>query len=213
MQIPDINLDTMTDLAMRQIVIQLLNLIEALAAENAALRVENQQLRDEVARLKGGSGKPDLKPSVKSSPHDHSSEAERQVRTPRGKPKKNATLTVTHEERCAVDPAELPSDAVRHGTRDTIVQRLRSAFSAPPRKRSFHCSISATVRPCLRAASAAVVSPRRISSTRATRRLAVQRLRVSSLLTCSLLISSTSSSDYCSVGHLGGLTVQGGSIA
>ena len=79
MQIPDINPETITDLATRQIVIQLLNLIEALAAENAALRVENQQLRDENARLKGGSGKPDRKPSVKPSPHDHSSGAERQV--------------------------------------------------------------------------------------------------------------------------------------
>ena len=74
MPIPDINPDTITDLAMRQIVIQLLNLIEAQAADIAALRAENQQLRNENARLKGGSGKPDLKPSVKSSPHDHSSE-------------------------------------------------------------------------------------------------------------------------------------------
>ena len=127
MPIPDINPDTITDLATRQIVIQLLNLIEALAAENAALRAEIQQLRDENARLKGGSGKPDLKPSVTPAPHDHSSEAERQTRTPRGTPKKNATLTVTHEERCAVDRAELPPDAVRHGTRDTIVQQLRIA--------------------------------------------------------------------------------------
>jgi hypothetical protein len=127
MPIPDLNPDTITDLATRQIVIQLLNLIEAQAADIAALRAENQQLRDELAWLRGGSGKTDSKPSVKPVPHDHSSEAERQTRTPRGKPKKNATLTVTHEERCVVDPATLPPDAVRHGTRDTIVQRLRIA--------------------------------------------------------------------------------------
>lgn len=60
MQIPDINLDTITDLTTRQIVVQLLNLIEALAAENAALRGENRQLRDENARQKGSSGKPDI---------------------------------------------------------------------------------------------------------------------------------------------------------
>jgi hypothetical protein len=41
MPIPDINPDTMTDLATRQIVIQLLNLIEAQAADIAALRAEN----------------------------------------------------------------------------------------------------------------------------------------------------------------------------
>ena len=126
MQIPDINPESISNLATRQIVIQLLNVIEALAAENAALRVENQHLRDEVARLKGRSGKPDIKPPTPPAapPSDHSSEAERRTRTPRGKPTKNDTLTVTHEERCVVDPATLPPDAVRHGTTDAIVQRL-----------------------------------------------------------------------------------------
>ena len=112
MQLPDVNLDAISDPATREVIQQLLNIIEALAAENAALRAENQQLRDEVARLKGSSGKPDIKPSVKPPPADHSSEAERQTRTPRGKPKKNETLTVTREERRTVDPATLPPDAL-----------------------------------------------------------------------------------------------------
>jgi len=123
MQLPDVNLETIPDLATRQSVAQFLNLIEAQAAEIAALRVENQQLRDELARLKGGSGKPNITPSV-PLPADHSSEAERQTRTPRGKPKKNATLTVTREERCVVDPATLPAGARFNGTRATIVQDL-----------------------------------------------------------------------------------------
>lgn len=131
MQIPDINPATIPDLATRQIVIQLLNLLELLAAENAALRVENQNLRDEIARLKGRSGKPDLKPPTPPSPPpaDHSSEAQRRTRTPRGKPKKHDTLIVTHEERCVVDPATLPPDAVRHGTTTAIVQRLHLAVA------------------------------------------------------------------------------------
>ena len=57
-------------------------------------------------------------------PADHSSEVERQTRTPRGKPKKNETLTVTREERCVVDPATLPEGARFNGTRETIVQNL-----------------------------------------------------------------------------------------
>ena len=82
---------------MRAVAVQLPNLIEAQAADITALRTANQQLRDEFARLKGGSEKPALKPSVKPAPHDHSSEAERRTRTPRGKPKKKETLIVTHE--------------------------------------------------------------------------------------------------------------------
>ena len=123
MQLPDVNLDALTDLATRQLVAQLLNLIEAQAAEIATLRLEVQQLRDELARLKGSSGKPDIKPSV-PPPADHSSEQERHTRTPRGKPSKNATFTVTREERCVVDPATLPADARFNGTRETIVQDL-----------------------------------------------------------------------------------------
>jgi len=123
MQLPDVNLDAISDLATRQLVAQLLNIIEAQAAEIAALRLEVQQLRDENARLKGGSGKPDIKPPV-APPSDHSSEAERHTRTLRGKPQKNATLTVTREQRLLVAPASLPPDAVRHGTTEVIVQDL-----------------------------------------------------------------------------------------
>jgi hypothetical protein len=124
MQIPDINLDAIPDLGTRQVVGHLLNLIETLAAENAALRVEVQQLRDENARLKGGSGKPDVKPPVPLAPPDHSSEVERRTRTPRGKPNKNATLIITREQRCVVDPATLPPEAIRHDTAEVIVQDL-----------------------------------------------------------------------------------------
>jgi Transposase IS66 family len=123
MQLPEINLDAISDLATREVVRQLLNIIEAQAAEIATLRAENQQLRDENARLKGGSGKPKLKPSV-PPPTDHSSEAERHTRTPRGKPKKNQTLSVTREERRVVDPALLPPDARFNGVRESIAQNL-----------------------------------------------------------------------------------------
>jgi hypothetical protein len=124
MQIPDVNLDALPDLATRQLVRQLLNVIEVLAAENMAQRTEIQHLRDEVARLKGGSAKPEITPPVPPASPDHSSEAERRTRTPRGKPKKNATLTVTREQHCVVAPERLPVDAVRHGTTEVIVQDL-----------------------------------------------------------------------------------------
>lgn len=123
MQIPDVKLDAISDPATREVVRQLLNLIETLAAENAALRQELQQLRDQNARLKGGSCKPDIKPPT-SPATDHSSEAERRQRTPRGKPKKNASLTITREWPCRLEPSTLPPDAVRHDTAEVIMQDL-----------------------------------------------------------------------------------------
>ena len=48
MQIPDLNPKSITDPVTRQIVIQLLDMIETLPAKYVTLRVENQDLRDDV---------------------------------------------------------------------------------------------------------------------------------------------------------------------
>src|SRR5690606_34423967 len=118
MQLPDVNLEAISDPATREVIQQLLNAIETLVAENAALRLEVQHLRDENARPRVGSWKQDIKPSVKPTPTDHSAEAERHTRTPRGKPTKRQTHVVTREQRCVVDPAPLPPDARFNGTRE-----------------------------------------------------------------------------------------------
>ncbi len=125
MQIPDINLDAIIDPATRQVVGQLLNLIALLSAENQTLRVANQQLRDALARLKGGSGKPDSKPpTALVDPADHSSERERHSPKPRQKGRKIGILVPTRTEHCLVDPVSLPPDAIRHATTEVIVQDL-----------------------------------------------------------------------------------------
>src|SRR5262249_9760574 len=115
-----------TDPAARQVIGHLLNLIETLVADNQALRAENQQLRDENARLKGGSGKPDVKPPTSSPPpRDHSSERERHTPKPHQKERKLAIQAPTRTQRCVVDPATLPPDAIRYDTTEVIVQDLR----------------------------------------------------------------------------------------
>lgn len=54
----------------------LLNLIEMLASDNARLRQENQVLKDEINRLKGEQGKPEIKANIKKN-GNISSEKER----------------------------------------------------------------------------------------------------------------------------------------
>lgn len=88
--------------------IQLLNVIEPLAAEHAALRVGIWRLRDENVWLKARSGKSNIKPPTPPPPPpaDHSSEAERRTHTHRGKSRTNEGLIVTQEERYVVDSSD-----------------------------------------------------------------------------------------------------------
>src|SRR5262252_5616216 len=87
--------------------------------------------------------------------------------------------------------------------------RARSAFSAPSRKRSRHSSTSATLTPCRRAASAAVVSPLSTLITRVARCFAVQRCTSSDC--CSSAICHLARSlDLCTIG---GSISKGSSIA
>ena len=54
----------------RQAVVLLLNLVEELKQETLTQRAEIQRLRDEINRLKGEQGKPDIKASKKPSEDD-----------------------------------------------------------------------------------------------------------------------------------------------
>lgn len=114
-------LERIADEGARRAIRALLNLVEALRAENQALRADVQRLRDEVARLKGEQGKPEVKPATKP---DLSSERER--RQPRAWRKgcKQAQLVVDRTERLVVERAALPADAEFKGYERVIVQDL-----------------------------------------------------------------------------------------
>ena len=73
---PDI--DKIEDPASKKVMSVLLNLIEELASENARLRQENQALKDEINRLKGEQGKPEIKANVRKD-GNISSEQERRL--------------------------------------------------------------------------------------------------------------------------------------
>ena len=123
MRIPEIDLNEIEDAKMRELVVGLLNIIEDLSANMTRLQEENQRLRDEVNRLKGEQGKPDIKPNKKR--RDHSSEKERRVSGKHQKKSKQATVKIDHEEVLKVDRSQLPPDAQFKGYEEVVVQDIQ----------------------------------------------------------------------------------------
>src|SRR3954467_5190462 len=85
-----LDLASIADVGARQAIRALLNLVEELAAENRALRTELAQVKDELARLKGGSGRPKIPPG-QAGGGDYSSE---QGQRPGPKTWRNCTPTL-----------------------------------------------------------------------------------------------------------------------
>jgi len=112
----------------RQAIVELLNLVEALATDNRELRDENQRLRDELNRLKGEQGKPKINPNRPASrltATNHSSERERHQRQARKKSGKVERIEVNREQVLTVNRAGLPADAEFKGYDDVIVQDIK----------------------------------------------------------------------------------------
>ena len=118
-----IDLSNIQDENARQLISQLLNLIEDLSADLRDAQAEIQRLRDENNRLKGEQGKPKIKANTPKLPRvDYSSEKERRKPKPRQKRAKKATLTIHREQTLEVEKASLPPDAEFKGYEDVVVQ-------------------------------------------------------------------------------------------
>jgi hypothetical protein len=119
----DLDLTAIHDENARLLMQRLLNLIEQLTADLREAQAANQRLRDELNRLKGEQGKPDIKKNTpKAPPAQHSSEAERRESRPRQKQHKQATLHVDREQVLTVAPDSLPPDAEFKGFETVVVQ-------------------------------------------------------------------------------------------
>jgi hypothetical protein len=92
-------------------------LVQALE-ENARLKAENAELREEIARLKGLKGRPKLKPSGMEKAADASRKAGRQGR--RGAKR----TALAPDETCILKPYSLPEGARFKGYEDFIVQDI-----------------------------------------------------------------------------------------
>lgn len=103
-----------------------LNLVEEVKQENDHLREINQKLRDEINRLKGEQGKPDIKPGKKKGEQtDLSSEKERRRPKTWKKGSKLDKIKVDDEKVLLVDKSKLPDDAEFKGYETVIVQDLK----------------------------------------------------------------------------------------
>ncbi len=107
--------------AVKAILHHLSNLVEALHRENLALKTENQKLKDEINRLKGQKGKPNIKPKSSIKKNEPNKKL-----NPKKKWKKQSKLN-----RVKIDDTEvikyeesLPFDAQHKGYRNVVVQDI-----------------------------------------------------------------------------------------
>jgi hypothetical protein len=125
--IEGIDLSRIQDEQTRELIVRLLNLLEQQATAIRDLQVKNQELRDEINRLKGEQGKPKIKGNKggPQPPQNHSSEKERRSKTmERGKKSKKAEIKIDREEVVKVSVEVLPEDAEFKGYVDVVVQDI-----------------------------------------------------------------------------------------
>lgn len=103
---------------LRQLVLGLMNRIEALEQRVVVLQEENQHLRDENQRLKGEQPKPRFKAQTAASPHRDASAYQR------GKPGPDRKRRLEVDQTHVREVSDLPSDARFLGYRDVVVQDL-----------------------------------------------------------------------------------------
>jgi len=107
-------------------ILTLAGIIESQRSEIEILKRTVQELRDEVNRLKGEQGKPNILGN-KGKTVDISSEQERKPSpSPRkGRGEKNSKIAITRTIEVPIPKEELPDDAIFKGYETVIVQNLR----------------------------------------------------------------------------------------
>ena len=125
MLLEKLDLNAIQDENARELIRQLLNLVEKLSSDLRDAQIEIQRLRDEVNRLKGEQGKPKSKGNTPKPPStDFSSETERKQPGNRHKKDKINRIQIDREQVIDVDPTVLPKDAQFKGYEKVVVQDI-----------------------------------------------------------------------------------------
>jgi Transposase IS66 family len=116
----------------QKLVVQpLLNIIEELYSFALEAQKEISDLKDEIRRLKGEQGKPDIRPSKKDNGNNQiSSESERKNLASQDSLRKTSRrrrqLEFHDEKKCVIDKSTLPADAVFKGHSKKIYQGVQT---------------------------------------------------------------------------------------
>ena len=126
----NIDFKSIQDENLRATIILLLNAVEQFSKEIDELRKKNQELTDEINRLKGEQGKPNIRPQKDKKDKDISSESERKVdeeenKEPKNPKPKKEDIKIDRVERCEVNKNELPPDAEFKGYEPVIIQDIK----------------------------------------------------------------------------------------
>lgn len=131
------------------------NLFESMASEIVLLRAENQELKNEISRLKGEQGTPTIRPQTKG--RDISSEAERQKIKNKKKADKKKSKAKKHKikinrtVKLGLPKSKLPADAQFKGYESVVVQDLviktdnilfkKKVFYSPSEKQTYRAEL------------------------------------------------------------------------
>ncbi|MFH1320894.1 MAG: transposase [Bacteroidota bacterium] len=108
---------------LRFALIQALNFINTQHQQIQALSKQVQELKDEIARLKGEQGKPNILPNAGKSPDISSERHTGEQKEWKKKPKKDI-IKIDSTEHCPIDKAILPDDAQFKGYETVIGQDI-----------------------------------------------------------------------------------------
>lgn len=123
----------------------LINLVEVMAEKIDKLEEENQQLKNEFNKLKGGPTPPNVR-KQSAGKSDHSSEGERKKRNKKNRVSKGgskkATVKVDRVKKLTMDKKDLPADAKKAGIKTTLIQDIKFTTDNVAFKRQMYYSPS-----------------------------------------------------------------------